>query len=597
MVVDIPHVEEAGNIAGAYVGASVMGTIRSPRWPALVLLAAACSGIAAAPVATAGIRVPARHLSGGKAPRNLSPPVVKGRALRGRTLSATHGRWSGAGRLAFHYAWSRCVAGGRRCGRISGATNRTYVVRRSDLGRMLYVRVSARNGFGTASAASARVGVSVPVLGVQATAAPTNVSAPVISGWPLTVGSTLTASLGSWTGASATGYQYRWSRCDASGTKCVATAAGSGASYVLRPADVGSTITVTVQAANSAGAGSAVSTPTARIAPADPHGRVTTLYGVHSDLTWYRDARFHSAVIAADAHILHAQVSRNSLLWHLIEKTPGSYDWSATDDVVSKLVAAGIVPEFTVYGSPSWANGVPASTPDSYLYVPQDPAAFQRWVAEYAAFLRRAAARYAGKVRFWECGNEENEHYFWKPAPNVGQFVTWYEACRSAILAGDPHAEVAVGGLAGVIIPGNSPDISGTAFLEQMIAAGAPIDHVAIHPYAIHDQSPAVHVPWDGNFDDIGRFHDFLIAHGLPGVDIWVTEWGWDSARLGTRLQAEYVTKSLEMLRSEFPYVTLAIYFCDFDRVGYTQGLLYANLKPKPAATSFASFMRSLGGG
>ena len=317
------------------------------------------------------------------------------------------------------------------------------------------------------------------------------------------------------------------------------------------------------------------------------------MFGVHSDLTWYPDAIFHASVVTADAQVLHAQLSRNSLLWHLIEPSQGAYAWSATDDVVSKLLAAGITPEFTVYGSPSWANNVPTSTDDYYLYVPQDPAAFQQWVSDYASFLRTAAARYAGKVNLWECGNEENEHYFWKPAPNVSQYVTWYQACRSAILAGNPLAKVAVGGLAGVIVPGNAPDISGTSFLSQMVAAGAPVDHVAIHPYAVHNQSPAIHVPYDGNFDDIGQFRDFLDAHGLQNVDIWVTEWGWDSVAVGTQTQASYVLQSLQMLQTDFPYVTYAFYFCDFDRSGYSQGLLDANLSPKPAGLAFAQFMTS----
>lgn len=571
-----------------------------PGGASALLFAVACSGIAAAPLSASSTLVPKRHLSSSKAPRNLSAPVVTGAAVRGRKLSTTKGSWSGARPLAFHYAWLRCDAAGARCARIAGGTGGTRSLTNSDMGRALYVQVSVTNGFGTARASSAKVVVSaptVPARGRRSAVAPASSSAPVITGWPLRVGSTLTATAGSWSGTPASSYTYRWSRCDVNGTNCATAATGSSTKYSLRSVDLGSTIEVTVTAVNAAGTSSAGSTPTARIAPAAPRFGPQTLFGVHSDLTWYHDASFHSAVIAADAGVLHAQLSRNSLLWHLVEKSKGSDDWSATDDVVSKLVAAGITPEFTVYGSPSWANNVPTSTPDSYLYVPQDPAAFQRWVADYASFLQRAAARYSGKVNLWECGNEENEHYFWKPAPSVSQFVTWYKACRSAILAGNPQAKVAVGGLAGVIIPGYSPDISGRTFLKQMLAAGAPVDHVAIHPYAIHNQSPAVHVPWDGNFDDIGQIRDFLDAQGLQNVDIWVTEWGWNAARLGAQTQSDLVMKSLEMLRTDFPYVTYAFYFCDFDRSGYTYGLLDANLKPKVAGASFGRFVRTLRAG
>ena len=396
---------------------------------------------------------------------------------------------------------------------------------------------------------------------------------------------------GSWNGSTPPTFTYVWRRCDLEGVKCSVVASGPDSTYRLAASDVGRTIMLTVKAVSPGGTGYGNSVPTARIAPGTKPRTSHTLFGVHSDLTWYEDAGQRAAVVNADSQILHPQISRNSLLWHQIEATQGTYNWSVTDDVVNKpLVSAGIRPGFTAYGSPSWANGVPTSTPESYLYVPQDPNAFRRWVGEYKSFLKRAAARYAGKVNIWECGNEENEHYFWKPAPSVSQYLVWYRACRNAILAGNPRAKVAVGGLAGVLFAG-SRDVNGKSFLQQLIAAGAPIDHVAIHPYAGHGQSPAVHVPWDDNFDDIGQVRGFLDSQGLQNVDIWVTEWGWDSQAIGAKAEANYVLESLQMLRANFPYVTYAFYFCDFDRVGYNYGLLDATLNPKPAGSAFARFL------
>ena len=67
-----------------------------------------------------------------------------------------------------------------------------------------------------------------------------------------------------------------------------------------------------------------------------------------------------------------------------------------------------------------------------------------------------------------------------------------------------------------------------------MVTAGAPVDHVAIHPYAVHDQSPTIHVPYDRNFDDIGRFRDFLEGRGLQNVTSR-SPWGCDSTTVGTQ--------------------------------------------------------------
>ncbi len=71
-----------------------------------------------------------------------------------------------------------------------------------------------------------------------------------------------------------------------------------------------------------------------------------------------------------------------------------------------------------------------------------------------------------------------------------------------------------------------------------------------------------------------------------------MTEWGWSSSAVGLETQAAYVRRSLEMLRDQFPYVTVATMFLDADRPGeYDDGLLTADFTPKPAGTAFAAFM------
>ena len=139
--------------------------------------------------------------------------------------------------------------------------------------------------------------------------------------------------------------------------------------------------------------------------------------GLHQDLTWdgYAWRRAQALGLATS---VHAEVSRSSLLWHLVEPTQGTRDWSRVDAVVDEVSAAGMQLVFTAYGSPSWANGVPESTSDSWGYVPTG-AAFNTWKDRYVDFVREAARRYRGRNIKWEIWNEENEHYFWKPAPNV----------------------------------------------------------------------------------------------------------------------------------------------------------------------------------
>jgi len=98
---------------------------------------------------------------------------------------------------------------------------------------------------------------------------PTVLSAPTISG-TLRDGSTLASTTGSWSGSQPLTYAYQWRRCDSSGASCADISGATSPSYVLAPADVGSTITVVVTATNGAGFASAAAATTGVVAAAPP---------------------------------------------------------------------------------------------------------------------------------------------------------------------------------------------------------------------------------------------------------------------------------------------------------------------------------------
>jgi hypothetical protein len=99
-------------------------------------------------------------------------------------------------------------------------------------------------------------------------AAPTNTSPPTISG-EATIGSTLTADPGSWSGATPITYAYRWLRCGKGGGNCSGISNATQATYQVRPADGDHTLRVRVTAKNSDGSGEATSAPTA-VVPGKP---------------------------------------------------------------------------------------------------------------------------------------------------------------------------------------------------------------------------------------------------------------------------------------------------------------------------------------
>ena len=89
-------------------------------------------------------------------PVNTALPVVTGATLRGTTLSASPGTWSGPG-LSYAYQWQHDSGSGYTD--IAGATGTTYLLGVADVGSTLRIRVTATNADASVTATS--IGSSV----------------------------------------------------------------------------------------------------------------------------------------------------------------------------------------------------------------------------------------------------------------------------------------------------------------------------------------------------------------------------------------------------------------------------------------------------
>lgn len=193
------------------------------------------------------------------APTNAGEPRTTGTAAVGQILRGTTGSWSGSDPKSYAFRWLRCDAAnsepdGSDCVPISGASLRTYEVRKADSGFRLRVRVTATNADGSAAAASNPTAV-------VAAAKPVNTDKPSISGTAV-VGSRLQANRGTWTGDDPITYSFVWLRCNQQGQNCSEIQGANDADYEIRDSDVGRTIRVRVFARNDRGLTSAISQQT-----------------------------------------------------------------------------------------------------------------------------------------------------------------------------------------------------------------------------------------------------------------------------------------------------------------------------------------------
>ena len=193
-----------------------------------------------------------------EAPALVTSPVVTGTTRVGQVLSTSTGTWTGAPTPTYTYAWERCAAS--TCSYVSGATSSTYTLTDADYGDTLRSVVTAQNSKGTSSGDSLESG-TIAGLG------PSDTGAPTISGTAV-VGSTLTATTGTWGGYPTPTYAYQWESCVA--FTCSTISGATSSTYVLGGSDYGKEVIVAVTATNSVGQSTATSGEAGPIAGAAP---------------------------------------------------------------------------------------------------------------------------------------------------------------------------------------------------------------------------------------------------------------------------------------------------------------------------------------
>ena len=321
---------------------------------------------------------------------------------------------------------------------------------------------------------------------------------------------------------------------------------------------------------------------------------------------------------------LHVQVARMDLYWggqlgvanakprHPADPADSAYDWSIYDLLVRHLAAAGIKVIFTIYGTPSWANGGRARN-----VAPRNP-------ADLRAFAEAAARRYSGRfvtggirlpaVSDWLAWNEPNNPIFLAPQYRrvhgrwtIASAEAYARICnavyRGVHATRIPGERVGCGVTAprGNNDPASSrPSVAPLVFLRAVKKDGLrTFDAWADHPYPAYPAQTPAQGDAAGGAVELGDIDTLIrLVTTLYGPKpIWVTEYGYETnppdAFFGVswRTQAQYLTQAFAIARRN-PRIDMMLWYLlkdDSSPSGWQSGLETAAGVRKP---SFAAFAR-----
>ena len=274
--------------------------------------------------------------------------------------------------------------------------------------------------------------------------------------------------------------------------------------------------------------------------------------------------------------------------WAVVESgwTPGS------DDLARKAVASLIISSVPMaeigtdymmhYGDPGtiqWLTGssLPEGSPVYVSYFVMDP-------TPMADFAKACVQRYGSRIKQWQIWDEPN--FMWNPVPDPVNYGILAKACSAAIKSADSTAQVLVG----------APSSIDQNFLTKALAyvGSGNVDVITFHSFG--GSSPEVMADGLSLYQEIVNLDSTLTAMGFT-QPFWNTSFGWQTGdgELTEEVQAQYLVRSCVQMAA-VPRVQGATWFClaDFGGVGYTDGLMTIDFKPKLSYNAFGVMSKLL---
>lgn len=284
---------------------------------------------------------------------------------------------------------------------------------------------------------------------------------------------------------------------------------------------------------------------------------------------------------------------RVDFVWAEIEPAPDEWSWAAHDAIVDAAEARGLQILAILAYTPQWATDGAG-----IVGVPRD-------VADWQDFCGHVAARYAGRVNFYELWNEPNQPGFW--AGTRDQYIDGILIPGAAsIRAHNPAARIGGPGLAHLVSGGRD----WFDWLDATVRrAGGALDFVTHHLYdrdgpgdvteKLTGSTPFANRPdlWDVTPPSVREL--LKRAGWYPSRPVWLTETGWSTAEVGEADQASHVGGLLDTWltgREGTSWLERVFLYEIQDPGGPGFGLRRGDGSPKPAWDAARDFIAAQGG-
>ncbi|NEN05907.1 hypothetical protein G3T36_08470 [Diaminobutyricibacter tongyongensis] len=186
----------------------------------------------------------------------------------------------------------------------------------------------------------------------------------------------------------------------------------------------------------------------------------------------------------APARELGATLIRVYVYWSQVEPRPGEYDWQVVDGLIAQLEPDDQA-WITVCSSSPWGTRVPTD------FQPPSPALYDE---AYERFVSALVQRFGGRVRYWQCNNEQSNHdLLW--SGNTAEYAHQLAGFARAVRTADPAASVVLGGCGYDALSSRYGSDARRCYETLAATSGADFDVFSLNLYGDPYRIPE-HIAW-----------------------------------------------------------------------------------------------------